>query len=117
MGLKKGSGCPAGRLTPAGCALRAAQGQWRTPHPDPSPTAPYVGLSGAVPVSMTYMADGTLLFMERPHGPYQSGQQNPLLVNVRAPPVPLPGWGENPNPTDGQRCCGGCLDRPTVSVL
>ena len=67
------------------------QGMWRTPHPDPNPTAPYAGLSGAVPVSMTYHRDGTLLFMERPHGPYQSGQQNPLLVNVRRPFFPAAG--------------------------
>jgi hypothetical protein len=60
---------------------------WRTPHPDPNPNPPYAGLSGAVPVSMTYHVDGTLLFMERPHGPYQNGQQNPFLVNVR----PCPG--------------------------
>ena len=67
--------------------MTCAQGMWRTPHPDPNPNPPYAGLSGAVPVSMTYHVDGTLLFMERPHGPYQNGQQNPFLVNVR----PCPG--------------------------
>lgn len=33
---------------------------------------------------MTNHADGTLLFMERLHRPFQNGQENTLLVNVRS---------------------------------
>ncbi len=70
---------------------QCAQGRWRTPHPDPSPSvSPINGLSGASPVVMVQLKDGTVLFAERPHGDFRTGQENTLLVDVSLPPpVPL----------------------------
>ena len=56
---------------------------WRTPHPDPDPLdGPTTGLSGAVAIGMAYLADGTVLFAERPHPLAPGIPNNPLIVNV-----------------------------------
>ena len=63
----------------------AAQGMWRTPHPGPGPLdGPTKGLSGAVAIGMVYLADGTVVFAERPHPLAQGIPNNPLIVNVSA---------------------------------
>lgn len=72
---------------PATCA---AQGAWRTPHPDPNPLdGPTAGLSGAVAVAMVYLPDGTVVFTERPHTLANGIPNNPLIVDVSSPKVTL----------------------------